>query len=89
MDSVQIGLPPGLWNDANPNGDPSSKLIRLAASSMADGLVAYVSVNCGLQKVPGSGALRRSRGLKREMWKRFVTETNVTGVQADGTLRVR
>jgi hypothetical protein len=89
VDSVQIGLPPGLWKDANPDGGPSSDLIRLAASSVADGLVAYVSANCGLQKVPGSGALRRSRGLKRDMWKRFVTETSVTGVQTDGTLHVR
>jgi hypothetical protein len=89
VDAVQIGLPSGLWRDANPDGGQTSNLIRLAASSVADGLVAYVSVNCGLQKVPGSGALRRRRGLKKDVWKRFVTETSVTGVQADGTLQVR
>ena len=48
-------------------------------SSLADGLTAYLGLNCGYQKVPGSGALRR--GLKRELWKRFVTEYSVAGVQ--------
>ena len=65
-----------------------SGLMGKAAASLADGLLAYVSTNCGLQKVPGSGALRRSGGLKRDLWKRHVTDASVRGVQADGTLLV-
>lgn len=63
--------------------------MRSVASAVADSLISFVSVNCGLQKVPGAGALRY--GAKREVWKRLADAPAVqaAGVQADGTLLVR
>ena len=77
VDATQLAVPPSAWLGEDDKPDPEA--MRLTSCSLADGLTAYLGLNCGYQKVPGSGALRR--GLKRELWKRFVTEYSVAGVQ--------
>lgn len=69
VDAVQLGLPPSLWREGGSGSsagrDPLK--MRAVAASVADSLIGFVSVNCGLQKVPGAGALRY--GAKREVLK--------------------